>query len=204
MDGTEETRQFRINLAKIKVEPIREEPVEVKAETKEDICSVCWCEPPVNAVRLECNHIFCFLCIKSVALATGRCALCRSEINADFEHGHLDVEGEAKLPSPSDDGYFWFYEGKTGWWLYDAETNRELEQAYENEDKLIEKLIAGQVYVISLRKLKQYQKSDRSRTRKICRDTLELENILGIAGLRDRKLLEQLRRQHTRQPEFRL
>lgn len=76
--------------------------------------------------------------------------------------------------------------------MYDADTNSELEKAFRNGIKRIEKLIAGEVYVLSLRRLTQYRKDDRSRARKICRETLKLRSILGLAGLRDMKLLERL------------
>ena len=201
------TKKKRIKLAKIKVEPqevhvkvepeevfVKKEPQEAYVKTNSERCTICWNEPPVNAIRLECNHVFCFLCIKSVASATGRCALCRAEIDQDFEVGEFDLVGEAKFPAGSNDGYFWFYEGKRGWWLYDADTNKELEEAYQNGGKRIEKLIAGQVYVITLRNLSQYQKSDSSRSRKICRHTLDLDNILGLAGIRNDKLSEAIRR----------
>lgn len=132
------------------------------------------------------------MCIKSEASRTQKCALCRADIDVDLDFGHLDVVGNIQLPCCSEDGYFWFYEGKTGWWMYDADTNSELEKAFRNGIKRIEKLIAGEVYVLSLRRLTQYRKDDRSRARKICRETLKLRSILGLAGLRDMKLLERL------------
>jgi len=177
------------------------DPSRVKIEVPDpsnklfDKCSICWIEQPVNGIQLDCGHIFCFLCIKSIAESTGRCALCRAEIQIDLDSDQLDITGKIKLPSPSHDGYFWFYAGKTGWWLYDADTNQELERAHRADKKFIEKLIAGQVYVISLRKLKQFQKNDHLRSRKICRGTLEMDNILGLAGLRNRSLVRRLRRE---------
>ena len=42
-------------------------------------CVVCMqtCHHPV---RLQCGHIFCFLCLKGVAARSHRCALCRAEV----------------------------------------------------------------------------------------------------------------------------
>lgn len=196
-------KKQRISLALIKVEP-----PDVTAETSTtdsssqrlneesglDRCSICWNEPPVNAIRLDCNHLFCFLCIKSVAAATGRCALCRAEIDKDFDFGEFELVGEPKLPTGGPNGMYWFYEGKTGWWLYDADTNKELEEAHQNGMKQIERLISGQIYVINLVMSKQYQKSEPSRSRKICRRKLDLDNILGMAGIRDKNLVKSMRR----------
>lgn len=127
-----------------------------------------------------------------MASRTQKCALCRTHIDVDLDFGHLDVVGNIQLPCASEDGYFWFYRSKTGWWMYDADTNSELEQAFRDGVKRIEKLIAGEVYVVSLSRLTQYRKDDKSRARKICRETLKLHGILGLAGLRDKKLLGRL------------
>lgn len=206
MDPSREV-DFNFDLARVKVEPKQDRRVkqEPKAEQESpDKCAICWTDPPTNAIRLDCGHIFCFLCIKSVAIATKRCALCRAEIEKDFDFGEFDLVGKAKLPAGSEDGYFWFYEGRTGWWLYDADTSRDIEEAYKNGKKRIDKLISGHVYVINLHSLRQYQKSDQSRSRFICRETLDLENILGVAGIRNKTILERMKLCRQRQHEAEL
>lgn len=151
------------------------------------ICSVCHNEPPTNPIKLNCGHIFCFLCVKSVFETTGICALCRAAINVDFDRQEHHVLGTIQVPS-SRSGYFWFYEGYRGWWLYDPDTNRDIELAHEQNEPRIEKLIAGHVYVIDLQAMKQFRKhGDENRSRKICRATLGLENIIGMGGLRGRE-----------------
>jgi hypothetical protein len=43
--------------------------------------------------QLECRHIFCFLCVKGVAIQSKRCPMCRREIPPDYlEHPDL-VQG---------------------------------------------------------------------------------------------------------------
>lgn len=42
------------------------------------------------------------------------------------------------------------------WWLYDADTNKGLESAHRVGKKWIERVMVGNVHVISLTKLKQY------------------------------------------------
>jgi len=146
-------------------------------------CSICYNQPPINAIKLDCGHIFCYLCIKSASETTGTCALCRVEIGVEFNFQEHPIVGVAQVPY-SANGHYWFYEGYKGWWLYDAETNREIEEAYQRQQQEIEKFIAGYIYVIDIRNLIQRRKGGDGRSRKICRATLDLENINGMAGLR--------------------
>ncbi len=46
-------------------------------------CAVCL-QTCVHPVRLGCDHIFCFLCVKGVAIQSKRCPMCRREIPANF------------------------------------------------------------------------------------------------------------------------
>lgn len=158
------------------------------------MCSICHNEP-TNAVQLNCGHIFCYLCIKSASETTGMCALCRCEIGIEFNSQEHDILGAARVPS-SFKGYYWFYEGYKGWWLYDAETNNEIERAYERLPSggppILERFIAGSIYNIDVENMTQQRKDDDGRKRRICRETLELENILGMAGLQGRDFTELL------------
>lgn len=148
------------------------------------MCSICHSEPPVNAVKLDCGHIFCFLCIKSASETTGTCALCRSEIGIEFNFQYHNILGVARVPS-SQNGYYWFYEGFRGWWLYDAETNRDIEEAFGKGQQTLERFIAGYMYIIDLENKTQQRKEGDGRSRKICRSELDQVNILGMSGIRD-------------------
>jgi len=147
------------------------------------MCSICHNDPPINAIQLDCGHVFCFLCIKSASETTGVCALCRVEIGIEFNFQEHPILGVAQVPHSSD-GHYWFYEGFRGWWLYDAETNREIEEAFQRHQRTMEKFIAGYVYVIDIQNLNQKRKDGEGRCRRICRATLDLENIIGMAGIR--------------------
>ena len=46
-------------------------------------CAVCL-QKCVHPVQLDCQHIFCFLCVKGVAIQSKRCPMCRTEIPADY------------------------------------------------------------------------------------------------------------------------
>lgn len=163
------------------------------------ICSICHGEPPTNPVKLECNHIFCFMCIKSASEVTGLCPLCRTEIGILFNFKEHEVLGPIRTPHSSS-GYYWFYEGYRGWWLYDADTNRDLESAFLRGEPKLEKFLAGCVYVIDMRNMTQQRQDGDGRARKICRATLDLENILGIGGLKNKDfagLLENMKWQDS-------
>jgi len=46
-------------------------------------CSICM-QPFLRETLLPCNHSFCFLCTKGMALNQGHCGLCRAEIPEEF------------------------------------------------------------------------------------------------------------------------
>jgi len=46
-------------------------------------CAVCL-QSCVHPARLDCGHIFCFLCIKGVSHASMRCPMCRRDIRPGF------------------------------------------------------------------------------------------------------------------------
>eukprot|EP00094_Tigriopus_californicus_P011230 TCALIF_10837-PA protein Name:"Similar to rnf146 E3 ubiquitin-protein ligase rnf146 (Salmo salar)" AED:0.12 eAED:0.27 QI:0/0/0/1/1/1/2/0/358 len=46
-------------------------------------CAVCL-QTCVHPVQLDCSHIFCFLCVKGVALQSRRCPMCRGDIPPTF------------------------------------------------------------------------------------------------------------------------
>lgn len=146
-------------------------------------CSICYTEPPINSIKLDCGHVFCFLCIKSTAELTGCCAICRAEIGIEFNFMEHKILGVARVPTSSD-GYYWFYEGYKGWWLYDAETNRELESAFQKSEKSITKFIAGSIYSLSIENMVQQRVDGEGRSRRMCRKTLDLENIIGMSGIK--------------------
>lgn len=159
------------------------------------MCSICHSEPPVNAIQLNCGHIFCYLCIKSASETTGACALCRSEIGIEFNYQEHSILGTVRLPT-SNNGFYWFYEGFRGWWLYDADTNRDLENALQRGESVLSVFIAGYHYEINLQMMTQRRKDGEGRVRKITRAKLDLDNIIGMAGLKGedfRELFEMMK-----------
>jgi len=61
-------------------------------------CAVCL-QTCVHPARLDCGHIFCFLCVKGVSHASMRCPMCRRDIRPGFLEDPaalLDEELEAQ------------------------------------------------------------------------------------------------------------
>jgi len=78
-------------------------------------CPICL-QNCVHPVELPCSHIFCFLCIKGVAMqSNGRCAICRSAIPHDvLTNPRLKDISQLYTIAASDKAYHWFYEARSG------------------------------------------------------------------------------------------
>ncbi|XP_013792456.1 E3 ubiquitin-protein ligase rnf146-like, partial [Limulus polyphemus] len=155
--------------------------VDQKLETFE--CAICL-QSCIHPVKLPCQHIFCFLCVKGVANQSKRCAMCRQEIPPSFlETPTLlsvqDLENELVF----EDGYQWFYEGRNGWWQFDSRTSVDLETAFKGGETRCEVLIAGFLYIVDFEHMIQMRRSDPSRRRRIKRDFSTIPKK-GIAGIR--------------------
>ncbi|KAK7504079.1 hypothetical protein BaRGS_00004811 [Batillaria attramentaria] len=147
-------------------------------------CAVCL-QPSLHPVQLPCRHIFCFLCVKGVAIRSRRCALCRQEIPPDFlVRPNLLPHEDLHQTVAFDEGYQWYYEGVNGWWQYDARTSLDLEAHHKKGDRSCELLIAGFVYVIDFENMVQFQQRDRSKKRRIKRDLINIPGKKGVAGLK--------------------
>jgi len=155
-----------------------------------DECSVCL-DPPVHPVSLPCGHIFCYLCAKGLGVGLGAaklCSLCRRPI----PHGFLEsAEVLAKASQELNDTppvdaaeqqWQWFYEGRNGWWRFESRNNDDLEEAFRGGKQQVETLICGNIYVINLASMEQFQKSMPQRKRRIKRD-LKSAQCKGVAGL---------------------
>lgn len=97
-----------------------------------DQCSICLDEPKLS-IKLTCNHVFCFLCIKSVKLShyDAKCPNCREPISDEIlQKIYYDPE-ENRIEEDQLE-YQWLYSTKkNGWWKFDPEHNVELEELYQ-------------------------------------------------------------------------
>ncbi|XP_054717397.1 E3 ubiquitin-protein ligase RNF146-B-like [Uloborus diversus] len=149
--------------------------------TSRSECAVCL-QPYVQPVRLPCNHIFCYLCVKGVTQQSKRCAMCRQAIPLNY----LDNPQLIAAPHQNitfDGSYQWFYEGRNGWWQYDDRTSLEIESAYRKGEKSCEVLIAGFLYIIDFQEKLQVRRCDPHRRRRIKRDLTSIPKK-GVAGIR--------------------
>ena len=165
-------------------------------------CAVCL-QPSIHPVKLPCNHIFCFLCVKGVTIQSQRCPMCRREIPTSFlEHPTLVTTESHNASEPEDDNdddeeeqelgagidhseYKWYYQGRNGWWEYDARTAQEIEHHHKKGDKHCELLIAGFLYSIDLENMLQCRRNEPHRKRQIKRDLpTNVTDKKGIAGIR--------------------
>jgi len=155
-----------------------------------DECSVCL-DPPVHPVSLPCGHIFCYLCAKGLGAGLGAaklCSLCRRPIPHGFlESAEVLSKASQELnDTPPVDAteqqWQWFYEGRNGWWRFESRNNEDLEEAFRGGKQQVETLICGNIYVINLASMEQFQKSMPQRKRRIKRD-LKSAQCKGVAGL---------------------
>lgn len=147
-------------------------------------CSICL-DSPNLPFTLECNHTFCYLCIKRAYISSNKlCPLCRHPIPREiYEHAKLQKELHH-----SNNTIKWLYKGRqSGWWEYDNITSELIEDAYNSNKQLILVNILGSPYIIDLRKWKQILTITPFTERQIKRvDTSNelAKNIKGIAGLK--------------------
>ena len=164
-------------------------------------CAVCL-QTCVHPVQLNCDHIFCFLCVKGVTTQSKRCPMCRREILPGYlEKPNLVVPSDPEIDKVSmqHDRYSWFYEGRNGWWEYEERAAAELEEGYsraihtDNEqagtlsgdNNKYELLIAGFLYTIDFEQMIQYRRNEPHRQRKIKREKIQnVADCKGVAGLR--------------------
>jgi len=160
------------------------------AERTGDECSVCL-DPPVHPVSLPCGHIFCYLCAKGLGSGHGAsklCSNCRRPIPVGYlESAEVLSKASQELSDTppldaADQQWQWFYEGRNGWWRFESRNNEELEEAFSRGQQQVETMICGNIYIINLVSMEQYQKTMPQRKRRIKRD-LKSAQCKGVAGL---------------------
>jgi len=70
--------------------------------------------------------------------------------------------------------------------MYEPRVQNEIEEAHSKEEKFIEALIAGHLYVLDLKNMLQYRKDMPSKRRQIKRDLASSQHK-GLAGLRQER-----------------
>lgn len=157
-------------------------------------CPVCL-QVAFYPVKLPCGHIFCFLCIKGVALRSRKCAICRQAITAEYFDKPVLVKVSDQIQTTkidlkenttqelTENEYLWYYEGRNGWWQYDDKTSKEIETSFKSGKRSCTLLIAGFLYLIDFENMFQMRRNEPGRRRRIKRDKCDIESK-GIAGIR--------------------
>ena len=153
-----------------------------------DDCPIC--HDDINLpYKLECNHRFCYLCIKRAYESQRSCPYCRRPITQRiYDAAKLQEETLNTITTDIQ----WLYSGKNfGWWKFDPRTNQHLENIYQSGETNCTIHIMARPYTIDFQAMEQ-QSADGYSRRKIKRnadtadDTVNNVNTLvkGIAGLR--------------------
>lgn len=145
------------------------------AQENKETCTICLEEMVSEKlpISLECNHKFCFLCIKGFYQNNPSCPLCRREIT-DSVINNL----RTKLPKTE---FSWCYSGRNyGWWAYDPITSEYLESQY-GKSKEIKIDLMGREYTIDFINMEQIGPMGK---RKIRREKNLTSLAKGIAGLK--------------------
>ncbi len=173
------------SVSKIKIDSSNEETEEGSIEDGDKLCCICR-EPYVHPVLLPCSHVFCFLCIKGVAVRSKRCALCRTRIPSGYLSNPSLINKDsikANLGRSEGEAYEWYYEARSGgWWLFEERLSKEIEAAYKEDEKLCRLQISGFPYVIDFELNMQYREDLPNRRRRIKRDKIE-SDVRGISGI---------------------
>ena len=105
-------------------------------------CSICLKDVTILPQKLNCEHVFCYLCLKFSIMSNGStCPLCRREYDSNILND-ATLDNVEQLKS-NDMDIKWYYEGRSdGYWQYDIVSTQHLEEAYQewkhNDDNHIE------------------------------------------------------------------
>lgn len=129
-------------------------------------------------VTLDCNHKYCFLCIKSWKEQNDSCPMCRKEI-MNLENIEIGVKKE-------ENKFQWLYSGRSGkWWEYDPVNNQIIEENHQKGKDECEILTGRFEYKIDFTNMTQERNG---RVRNIKRIISEQEDVKGVAGIVYKKI----------------
>lgn len=174
-------------------------------------CLLCNSNPRVKIV-LECDHTYCFLCIKTYSLMDDKCPECNKRFNIESYHPIInDLNISDQIDTNID--YIWVYESNhpNKWWCYDKVTNTKIEEIYndhllkqqqiintdqnsiQNEFKIghlkyeLEFNNAGvikQVNLLDKTKKRNVKRITLNNINNIIIDMIQNHNIIGVCGIK--------------------
>lgn len=163
-------------------------------------CSICLNHYDIPVV-LDCNHTFCFLCIKEVNLHGMTCPLCRNNITIDLGNVFKDLRDKLQALVGKD---VWLYASVSGdgWWMYNLEMNQNIENAYQQSQNAnnahnaftCQIRVAARTYDIDFTQQKQHFQNKERRIQRVTFDMDKIKeiNIKGMAGVFFQKIQEQI------------
>ena len=97
----------------------------------------------------------------------------------------LLIQKSSNLSNFFTNRYCWFYEGRSGWWMYDKRSNDQIEEFYSQDSTGSHQLlIAGHMYTIDFQRMVQFRTVGLLKYRSIKRDK-KASDKKGVAGLID-------------------
>ena len=142
-------------------------------------CCICLDKIKLS-ITLQCQHKFCYLCLKAAFDVNEKCPLCRRDISQEIiDNATLETKVDT-------DQIRWMYSGRNnGWWYYEPSISDTIEKGYQkflDDESNLEVDIMGRVYIIDYDEMVQTYKNY---SRKIQRKT-DQESVVvkGIAGMK--------------------
>jgi len=157
-------------------------------------CCICF-SPMKLPYTLDCNHTFCYLCIKQSLFSGNKgCPLCRKKISDNLVENAVS---SLQVSSLQEINSSWLYISRSGdgWWYYDEETSDYIEnkwieyQKNRENDGIIEINILGMKCTVDFDLMIQKSVNNHKvHARKIIRkDKVNPDKIKGIAGVQKKQ-----------------
>jgi|SaaInlStandDraft_4_1057021.scaffolds.fasta_scaffold11884_3 hypothetical protein len=94
-----------------------------------DKCNICDKNDSMS-VTLDCNHTFCFLCLKTNIKKQSECPSCKKKININLQNTTInDINYSLKITNN-----IWLYCSiyQNDWWMYDSNVSNSIETSYKS------------------------------------------------------------------------
>ena len=163
---------------------------ETMSEIEIDECPVCFGTVSLP-YKLECGHVFCYLCVKQAVTTNPACPVCGDDVSPQtIIEGAVDQDGDLTPPSTAT----WAYAGRTtGWWYFDPESSSLIEGAWAAGDDIVVINIAGIEYTIDFATgMQTSSETGLSREVKRMVGAEGVEDVKGVAGLAFRYSLQEV------------
>lgn len=162
---------------------------EEEDEDEEEVCPICL-EVPELPFSLPCGHKGHYNCF--MGIQNSSCPLCRASIPKElYRKAEIDKDIFKETEK-----LLWLYKTRSGagWWFFDADIAKEIEDSYQlylkdKEKKQINYIVRGKIYTIDFTSM--IQTSPQGAKRDVYRRSADNDRrdfmILGVGGLTSKK-----------------